>query len=294
MKYSRVVAALSGGGAKAAAHIGALKAMEEQGCAPGHYLGTSMGAIIGAMFASGVGYEGAVQRITAISRGDVARLAAGALLGPLGRSLLKEEPLREVIAQLVPAQRFDDLAVPLTVTAVDVETSELLLFGAGGRSDVPLHDALYASSALSVYYPPAVIGGRAYVDGGLRAVFPIEPAAAMDPDLVIGVFTGAQAVEQRPGEPGRYGLLAAHDHAMRIMMAVQAEEAIARWDGRVPLLVIRPQVEAHATFDVQHAMRYVESGYRAASKALAEWKQQRRPAAAARRSRGVKRRPTRK
>lgn len=269
MKYARVVAALSGGGAKGAAHIGAVKAMEEQGYAPGHYVGTSMGAIIGAMFASGIRYEGAVQRITAISRGDVARLAAGALLGPLGRSILKEEPLRETIAQLVPAQRFDDLAVPLTVTAVDVETSELVLFGAGGRSDLPLHDALYASSALSVYYPPAVIGGRAYVDGGLRAVFPIEPAAAMDPDLVIGVYTGAQAVEAPRAKPGRFGLLAAHDHAMRIMMAVQAEEAIARWNGRVPLVVIRPQVEPRATFDVKHAMQYVESGYREATRVLA-------------------------
>jgi len=267
-----VAVALSGGGAKGAAHIGALKAMEEQGYAPGHYVGSSMGAIIGAMFACGVGYEGAVQRITAISRGDVARLAAGALLGPLGRSILREEPLRETIAQLVPAQRFDDLGAPLTVTAVDVETSELVLFGAGGKAEVPLHDALYASSALSVYYPPAVIGGRTYVDGGLRAVFPIEPAAALDPDLVIGVYTGPQAVEGRKGEAGRYGVLAAHDHAMRVMMAVQAEETIARWDGRIPLLVIRPAVEPHATFDVKHVLRYVESGYRAASRALTDWR----------------------
>jgi predicted acylesterase/phospholipase RssA len=110
------------------------------------------------------------------------------------------------------------------------------------------------------------------VDGGLRAVFPIEPAAGMDPDLVIGVYTGPQAVEERKGEPGRYGLLAAHDHAMRVMMAVQAEDAMARWDRRIPLVVIRPEVEPHATFDVKHAMRYVESGYRAASKALADWR----------------------
>jgi phage baseplate assembly protein W len=55
---------------------------------------------------------------------------------------------------------------------------------------------------------------------------------------------------------------------MRIMMAVQAEEAIARWNGRVPLLVIRPEVEPRATFDVKHAMRYVESGYRAATRVL--------------------------
>lgn len=271
MKYSRVVCVLSGGGAKGAAHVGAVKAMVEHGLVPSHYVGTSMGAIIGAMYASGLRYEAAVQRITGLSRNDVAQLAPGALLGPLGRSILKEQPLRETIARLVPATRFDDLVVPLTITAVDMARSELVLFGAGGRSDVALHEALYASSALSVYYPPALIGGRAYADGGLRAVLPLEPAAALDPDLVVAVYTGAQVVEEQKGRPGRYGLLAAHDTAMRIMMAVQAEDAIARWDARIPLVLIRPDVEAHATFKVAHSFKYVEEGYRAASQALAEW-----------------------
>jgi NTE family protein len=193
------------------------------------------------------------------------------VFGPLGRSILREQPLRDTIARLVPARRFDDLAVPLTVTSVDVETSELVLFGSGGRSDVPLHDALYASSALSVYYPPALIGGRAYADGGLRAVLPLEPAAAMNPDLVVAVYTGPRAAEEPRRRPGRYGLLAAHDAAMRVMMAVQAEEAIARWKTGTPLLLVRPEVGAHATFRVGDALKYVEEGYRAASRVLAEW-----------------------
>ncbi len=271
MKYSRVVCVLSGGGAKGAAHVGAVKALAEQGLSPSHFVGTSMGAIIGAMYASGLRYEAAVQRITSLSRRDVAQLAPGAVLGPLGRSILKEQPLRDTIARLVPARRFDDLVVPLTVTTVDVATSELVLLGAGGRWDVLLHDALYASSALSVYYPPAVIGGHAYADGGLRAVLPLDAAAAFDPDLVVAVYTGPQVVDEQKGRPGRYGLLAAHDTAMRIMMAVQAEDAIARWNARVPLVLIRPKVGARATFKVGDALKFVEEGYRAASGALAEW-----------------------
>lgn len=271
MKYSRVVCVLSGGGAKGAAHVGAVKAMTEFGLVPSHFVGTSMGAIIGAMYASGLRYQAAVQRIGGLSRRDVAQLAPGAILGPLGRSILKEQPLRDAVARLVPARRFEDLVVPLTVTAVDVATSELVLFGAGGRSDVSLHDALYASSALSVYYPPAVIGDRAYADGGLRAVLPLDAAAALDPDLVVAVYTGPRAVDGQPGRPGRYGLLAAHDSAMRIMMAVQAEDAIARWNARTPLVLIRPAVDARATFKVGDALRFVEEGYRAASRALATW-----------------------
>ena len=54
MRYSRVVAVLSGGGAKSAAHVGALRALEEWGLTPGHYVGTSMGAVIAACYASGL------------------------------------------------------------------------------------------------------------------------------------------------------------------------------------------------------------------------------------------------
>jgi NTE family protein len=271
VKYSRVDCVLSGGGAKGAAQIGALKALEEHAIMPTHFVGTSMGAIVAAMFASGLPYEVVVRHITGIKRDDVARLAPGALLGPLGRSLLKEEPLRQTIARLVPAKTFDELVVPLTVTAVDAATSELVLFGTGGRSDVRLHDALYASSALPVYYPPAVIDGRAYLDGGLRAVLPLQVAATHQPDLVVAVYTGPRSVELPKGRPGRYGLLAAHDNAIRILMAVQAEDAIAHWSGG-PLILVRPKVDAQGTFQVGRAMQYVEEGYRAASRELAEWR----------------------
>lgn len=275
MTVQRVVCVLSGGGAKGASHIGALKAVQEAGLSPGHFVGTSMGAIIGAMFASGMTYEEAVRRIGGLARRDVAQLSAGVFLGPLGRSILREEPLRETIARLVPARRFDDLDRPLTVTAVDAVTGALVLFGEGGRSEVGLQDALYASAALPVYYPPAVIEGRAYVDGGLRAVLPLAVAAAQRPDLVVAVYCGPTLVEREVGRPGRFGVLAAHDNALRIMMAVQAEEAVSRWDPQVPLILIRPAVEARATFQVGRALHYVEEGYRAAVRSLAGWRQAR-------------------
>jgi len=273
VKYARIVCALSGGGAKAVAHLGVIKALEEHGIAPTHYVGTSMGAVVGAMLAGGLDYDACLRRVTGLSRRDVAQLAPGALLGLLGRgrSVLREGPLRETIARLVPAASFAELKAPLTVTAVDAETSELVLFGMGGR-DAPLHDALYASSALPVYYPAAVIGGRAYVDGGVRAVLPVEVADRQQPDLVVASYTGPQLAAPPRGRPGRYGLLAAHDNQVRILMAVQAEEALARREGGVPLLLVRPAVDAHATFDVTHAIQYVEEGYRAATRAVAEWR----------------------
>src|SRR6185312_10386077 len=82
------------------------------------------------------------------------------------RSLLKGEPLREAIGELFPARRFEELTIPLTVTAVDLDSGNLVLFGAAGEPALLL-DALWASCALPVFYPPVLLGGRRLVDGGL-------------------------------------------------------------------------------------------------------------------------------
>src|SRR6266852_6452490 len=74
-------------------------------------------------------------------------------------SLLRGEPLRDAIAALVPARSFAELRTPLLVTAVDLDSGDLIRFGAGGES-APLVDALWASCALPVFYPPVSLGGR--------------------------------------------------------------------------------------------------------------------------------------
>lgn len=272
VKYSRVVCVLSGGGAKSAAHAGALKALEEARLSASHFVGTSLGAVVGACFAGGLTYGEVLQRIGRVTRRDVAQVAPGVLLGPLGKSLFRRAPLQDTIRRLVPVARFEELRAPLTITATDLATGELVLFGAGGRTDVPLHDALYASCALPVFYPPATLHGRRYADGGLRAVLPLGVAAAQDPDLVFAVYVGPSFQEQGEPRPGRPGLLDAHGNAMRVLMAAQAEAAIASWDGRIPLVLARPPVEALATFRVDRVRHYVEEGYRAAVRALERWR----------------------
>lgn len=272
MKYVRVAVVLSGGGAKTAAHVGALKALEEWQLAPSRYVGTSMGAVVAACFASALGYDEILKRVVGITRRDVAVPAAGALLGPFGRTVLRAAPLVQTIGRLVPARTFEELTCPLTVSATDAESGDLVLFGAGGRSDVSLHQALYASCALPMYYPPAVIDGRSYMDGGIRAVLPLGIAAAEHPDLVYAVYAGPSLRQRTPVPPDRLRVLGAHDNAVRILMAAQADAEVEAWDDRVPLVLVRPVLDARATFAVDNATRYVEEGYRAAVEALERWK----------------------
>lgn len=271
---TRVVCALSGGGVKAAAHLGALRALTEHGFTPAHYVGTSMGALIAAALAAGVTYEEAVLALAGLRTRDVAAPAAGIVLGLYGESLFRPGPLRRMIGHLVPARTFAELRVPLTVVTVDLETGEPVLFGAGGRKDVPLEDALYASCALPLYFPPLALDGRLLVDGGLRSVLPLDEAAEFRPDLLFAVDVGPSWREAPPDRPARVPpLVRRSGQVQRVLMAAQTEAAIARWTARgaagPELVLVQPAVRAETTFRLDLVVPYVEEGYRAAAAALA-------------------------
>ncbi|HXF96396.1 MAG TPA: patatin-like phospholipase family protein [Gemmatimonadales bacterium] len=272
----RVVAVFSGGGAKAVAAAGAWRALEEANLAPAHIVGTSMGAVIGAAFAAGLTYRAVSSVALGIRAEDIARVDPLAIVaGSFASSFLSERALRDVIARLVPARWFQDLRLPLTVTATDLDSGELVLFGKCGKEDVPLLDALYATCALPLYYPPAVIGARRFADGGLRAVLPLGVALRLQPDVVVAVHVGPGFDEPPPrtSPAGSRGLLPpllrAHGEAMRIAMAANAEESIRAWPADGPRLVlVRPVAEREATFAIERTQEYIEAGYRATRAAL--------------------------
>lgn len=267
---TRVVAVFGGGGAKSLAHAGAWRALAEVGLTPSHVIGTSMGAVVGAAFAAGVSYDGLVAAAGALRTRDVAALDPLALVaGVFTSHLFRTGPLRASIARLVPARRFAELELPLTVTATDLDSGALVLFGALGQ-DAPLLDALYASCALPLYYEPGTIAGRRYADGGLRAVLPLAVAHAVTADLVVAVDVGP-GFDEPPavGKAPIPGLIRAHGEAIRIMMAAQAERAIADWPREAPRLVlVRAVAEREATFAVGRAEGYLRAGYEATQHAL--------------------------
>jgi predicted acylesterase/phospholipase RssA len=265
---------LSGGGAKTAAHLGACRALREAGFEPAWYVGTSMGAVIAAGLASGVGNDELLERIAQVGSRGVVRDPLAPVAGLFLRSLLKPGPLRAAIEGLVPARRFADLLVPLTVTAVDLDTGELVLFGAGGQTG-PLVDVLCASCALPMYYPSVAIDGRRFGDGGLRCVVPLEPAAELEVDLVLAVDVGPGFDLPAPAEVARGpALVQAHDEAVGILMAANTESQLALWradPGRPPLVYVRPRTERNATFRVDRVREYANEGRRATREALDRW-----------------------
>lgn len=266
---------LSGGGAKTAAHLGACRALKEAGFEPAWYVGTSMGAVVAAGLASGVGNDELLDRMVEAGPRGVVRNPFTPVAGLFLRSLLKTAPLRRAIETMIPARRFSDLSVPLTVTAVDLDTGELVLFGSGAVN-APLVDALCASCALPVYYPPVILNGRRFGDGGLRAVVPLEPAAGLEVELVLAVDVGPGFDLFLPAERPRIPpLVRAHDDAVGILMAANTESQLALWradPNRPPLVYVRPRVEPHTTFRVDRVREYANEGRRATREALDRWR----------------------
>lgn len=262
---------LSGGGAKTAAHIGAARALEEAELVPARYVATSMGAVIAAGLAAGVPGSALLERLVQLGRQGVVRDPLAVVSGLFARSLLRPGPFRRAIEALVPARRFAELRVPLTVSVVDLDTSELLLFGAGG-DDAPLVDVLCATCALPLYFRAVTVRGRRCGDGGLRGVLPLEAAARLaarargpaEPIVAIDVGPG---LDTAPGEAAPVPpVVRAHDEAVGILMAAHTAALVARWraePARPALVYVRPRVERNATFQVDRMTRYAEDGYQA-------------------------------
>ncbi len=264
---------LSGGGAKAAAHIGAARALREAGIVPVHWVATSMGAPVAAMLAGGEDPDRVLERFLAVRRRDVLvtrRLVA--FRGIWARSIFKAQPLRNVISRLVRPRAFHELAAPLTVTAVEVMTGVEVAFGAGGES-APLIDALCASCALPPYLPPEPVNGRTFYDGGLRAAVPLRQAEGIDCDAVVAIHVAPAFDELGPPVEVPPPLIAATDTAMGWLMAGTSELMREQWNrrpGSPPLIWLRPVSDRGATFALDRAGAYAEAGYAAMSAALRE------------------------
>ena len=169
--------ALSGGAVRGAAHIGALRALEQAGLRPDRVAGTSIGAIIGAAYAAGR------------STHDLERLFSGldwfSLVRPtirLKKSLVDNRRMAEFLRDELRLTTFEALAIPFTAVACDLQS------GASVRLDRgDLVRSVRASSALPGIFPPEEIDGRMLVDGSVVQNLPVSVVREMGADLVIAV-----------------------------------------------------------------------------------------------------------
>ena len=264
----RVWLVLGGGGLKGLAHVGVWRALTEAGVTVQGIVGTSIGALVGALVAAGEGWEEMQVRARDLRKEDIVRVNRRALLfnGVRQESIFRGDTLREYFEEVLPVAGWDDLSIPLQVNAVDLACGRTEWFGPGARTDVSLLDAVYASAALPVFYPPARLPGGAFVDGGTEHPLALERAASEGATGIIGVDVGS-GQEGDPDEILARGMLAVHQRIFSIMTWRRRRDLLAQWDGP-PVLYVRPRLDGYETFDFENIEYFMDEGHRAMWEAL--------------------------
>ena len=208
---------LGGGGARGAAHVGVLKVLEANKVPIDFIVGTSMGSIVGGLYAVGLSPDEIEQRINEIDwvdmfkdrpseeylsfrdKDDQQRLSSvemgvkgGDILlarGVMARQKLGFE-LKKLTIHTVDISDFDKLCIPFRAVATDLRTGELVVLGKGN-----LAEAMRASMSIPGVWPPVELDGRILVDGFLVSNVPIEIAKETGVDIIIAVDVGIPPTE---------------------------------------------------------------------------------------------------
>lgn len=215
---------LSGGGALGYAHIGALQALEEAGIKPDYISGTSMGSIVGLLYAAGYSPSAILEMIKKEKTYRVAGIFKLNVTRFSGYST--HTKLEKVLNKYIPYNNFDSLNIQFSTCCIDFRNNKVLLTNKGEH----LKEFAIASASIPLVFENYVIDGVEYVDGGLRNNFPIEPLIDAKCDLIIGInvinFTPSECTVSKKN---------AAFHAYTIIEEELSREKFKKCDYYIPI-----------------------------------------------------------
>lgn len=174
----KVALVLASGGAKGFAHIGAIEALEESGYEITSIAGTSMGALIGGIYAAG-GLNKVKEWMYDLTNKDIFNLA-DFTLSP--HAFLKGDRVIEVLKSIVPDCNIEDLPIPYCAVATDVKTGKEVVFSSGS-----LYDAIRASISIPMVFSPVEHGEMLLIDGAMTNGLPLDRVVRHEGDLLVAV-----------------------------------------------------------------------------------------------------------
>ncbi|MGA9391296.1 MAG: patatin-like phospholipase family protein [Candidatus Sulfotelmatobacter sp.] len=242
--------ALGGGFARGMAHIGVLKVLEEESIPIRVVAGTSVGALIGAVYCSGLSLEQLDKvarscRFTTFARWTVSRYG-----------FASNDRMVSFLTQTLKVKTFEELRIPLGVTATDFNTGEGVVFHSGS-----MVDPVRASCAYPGMFLPVNIRGRWLVDGMLSHPVPTRPLREMGADRVLAVHLKGQW--SKDGAPR---------HLFDVIgqsFAIAQDKMSHLWRGAADL-VVEPDVAGFAYDDFKRAAELIRAGEVAMRQALPE------------------------
>lgn len=279
-RAQQVALVLSGGGAKGIAHVGVLKALEENNIPIDYIVGTSMGGIVGALYAAGyspseIEYLISTEAFQAWATGkpeqnytynfaspdpnpSLLKLhisVDSSLHASLTSNLVNDASLNFALAQLMsqPAARagydFDQLMVPFRCVAADIFTQQQVVLRRG-----QLADAVRATLTVPLFFKPIRIEKRLLFDGGLYNNFPVDVARNdFKPDVIIGVNVSSKIYSEYPYDKDEFDM--AHT-LLYAMMSNSDSSALSSKD-----IYLQPDVGNLTSLDFKNVSELFDAGY---------------------------------
>jgi NTE family protein len=277
----RIGLVLSGGGARGTAHIGVLKVLEQNHVPIDAIAGTSMGAVVGGLYASGLSAGDIEKIMTSINWQDAFRdrppredltlrrkqedetflvkfplgVRGGRIILPKG--LIQGQRLMQMLRRFtLPVARysnFDDLPTPFRAVATDLETGDAVVMGSGD-----LTSAMRASLSAPGVFAPVEREGRVLVDGGIADNVPVDTARAMGVDVVIVVDVGFPLLTRK--QMTNAGVIS--NQMLAILIRHNAQEQLAKLTPRD--ILIQPALGDASSFDFGSVARWIAVGEAAA------------------------------
>jgi NTE family protein len=250
LRIPTIGVALGGGFARGMAHIGVLKVLEQEGIPVRVIAGTSVGALIGACYCSGLSVEELERvarsvRFTTFARWTVSRYG-----------FASNDRMVQFLNRTLKVKTFEELRIPLGVTATDFKTGDGVVFHSGS-----IIDPIRASCAYPGMFLPVEIRGRWLVDGMLSHPVPTSPLHEMGADRVIAVHLRGQW--SKDGAPR---------HLFDVIgqsFAIAQDQMSHLWRGAADVIV-EPDVAGFAYDDFKRAGELITSGEIATRKVLPE------------------------
>ena len=242
--------ALGGGSVLGAAHIGVLRSLQELDIEISAVAGTSIGAMIGAFFAFGKGWEEIRDFALELDWLDVSKIS----LSKYG--LLSNKKMGSRAGDFLGEVSFEEASIPLRIVACDIATGERVVFSEG-----EVATAIMASSCVPAIFKPVKSDGKLLVDGGIVENVPISPLKEMDLDMIIGVDLNAKHSYKKPDSILDV-VLNALDITLMNATQLQTKEAD---------LLITPDLSDFNMIDTDQTEKLIEKGYQESKPVLKEF-----------------------
>jgi len=242
--HPKIGLALGGGAARGAAHIGVLKSLEENSIKPDFISGSSIGALIGALYSFGV----SIDELFEIAK-KMSWLKVGSItISKLG--ILSNKEIGDIVEDLIGERKVEDAPIPLAIIATDVAKAEKVVIKEGS-----LAIAIMASTCIPGLFIPVTINKRMLVDGGVIENVPVKPLKEMGADMVIAVPLGGVCKEKKL------------DSIVDILInsfSIAISDNV-KYDLKMADIIIQPDISKYKVTDMTKADELYEKGYTAAN-----------------------------